>query len=159
MKNVHQWFDEYAESHQNSTNRTIHWIAIPLIMFSTLGLFWAASDGLRSALGLTLPEYINLATLLLIVGMIWYLVMSVRLFVAMVPVVVLMIYGLWAIRSSNVAPLWAICAAIWIGAWIAQFIGHKIEGKKPSFFKDIQFLLVGPFWLMGKLFKKVGLSY
>ena len=158
MKNVQQWFDEYSESHRNETNQTIHWICIPLIMFSTLGLFWAASDYVVSATGISLPYYVNLASLLLLVGMTWYLVMSVRLFLAMVPVAALMVYGLWILKI-NAMPVAVICGAIWISAWIGQFIGHKIEGKKPSFFKDIQFLLVGPFWLMGKLFKKLGIAY
>jgi uncharacterized membrane protein YGL010W len=42
---------------------------------------------------------------------------------------------------------------------VGQFIGHKIEGKKPSFFKDILFLLIGPLWLLSFIYKKVGISY
>ena len=37
---------------------------------------------------------------------------------------------------------------IFVVAWIGQFYGHKVEGKKPSFFKDLQFLLIGPVWCM-----------
>jgi len=159
MKSVHQWFDEYGDSHQNMVNEVIHWICIPLIMFSTIGLFWAASDVIRSVLGLTLPEYLNLGTGLVAIAMVWYTTMSIRLTLAMIPVSAVMLFGLWLIRATHFAPLWAVCAGIWIAAWIGQFIGHKIEGKKPSFFKDIQFLLVGPFWLMGNVFKKIGLSY
>jgi uncharacterized membrane protein YGL010W len=48
---------------------------------------------------------------------------------------------------------------IFILAWVGQFIGHKIEGMKPSFFQDLQFLLVGPMWLMHFVFKKLGLRY
>ena len=44
-------------------------------------------------------------------------------------------------------------------AWILQFIGHKIEGKKPSFIKDIQFLLIGPAWLLGFIYKKIGIKF
>jgi uncharacterized membrane protein YGL010W len=55
--------------------------------------------------------------------------------------------------------LWQICVIIFVVAWIFQFIGHKIEGKKPSFFKDLQFLLIGPIWLLHFIFKKVGLPY
>jgi uncharacterized membrane protein YGL010W len=39
-------------------------------------------------------------------------------------------------------------------AWIGQFYGHKIEGKKPSFLKDLEFLLIGPLWVIQKVGKK-----
>jgi uncharacterized membrane protein YGL010W len=44
---------------------------------------------------------------------------------------------------------------VFVLAWIGQFIGHKIEGKKPSFIKDIQFLLIGPIWLLSDIYNKL----
>ena len=44
-------------------------------------------------------------------------------------------------------------------AWVGQFIGHKIEGQKPSFFEDLQFLLIGPAWLISFIYKKIGIKY
>ena len=49
--------------------------------------------------------------------------------------------------------------AIFVLAWIGQFIGHKIEGEKPSFFEDLQFLLIGPDWLLGAIYQKLGIRY
>jgi uncharacterized membrane protein YGL010W len=63
------------------------------------------------------------------------------------------------IAELNVAPLWVICIVIFIVAWIGQFYGHKIEGKKPSFLKDVQFLLIGPAWLMHFVYKRLGIPY
>ena len=40
-------------------------------------------------------------------------------------------------------------------AWIGQLIGHKIEGKKPAFLPDLVFLLIGPAWLMSKIYAKI----
>ena len=64
-----------------------------------------------------------------------------------------------ALRCGVFAVLWAICLGIFVVAWIFQFIGHKIEGKKPSFFKDLQFLMIGPAWLLGFVYRKIGLKY
>ena len=64
----------------------------------------------------------------------------------------------WVVASVSV-PLWRFCTAVFVLAWIGQFIGHKIEGKKPSFMKDLQFLLVGPMWLMHFVYKKAGIGY
>ncbi|HNC31482.1 MAG TPA: DUF962 domain-containing protein, partial [Cyclobacteriaceae bacterium] len=38
MKKIDALFLEYGESHQNPTNKTIHWICVPLIFFSIVGL-------------------------------------------------------------------------------------------------------------------------
>ena len=48
---------------------------------------------------------------------------------------------------------------IFIVSWIGQFIGHKIEGQKPSFFDDLKFLLIGPAWLLSFIYKKIGIKY
>jgi uncharacterized membrane protein YGL010W len=56
-------------------------------------------------------------------------------------------------------PLWLICLIIFVLAWIGQFYGHKVEGKKPSFFKDMQFLLIGPMWLISFIYKKMKINY
>jgi uncharacterized membrane protein YGL010W len=56
-------------------------------------------------------------------------------------------------------PLWATCLVIFVAAWIGQFIGHAFEGKRPSFTKDLQFLLIGPLWLLGHLYRRVGIAY
>ena len=61
--------------------------------------------------------------------------------------------------TNFATPLWLIGIAVFVGAWIGQFIGHKIEGKKPSFFKDVQFLLIGPAWLMAFIYRRAGWEY
>jgi len=49
--------------------------------------------------------------------------------------------------------------AVFVVAWIGQFVGHKIEGRKPSFFTDLTYLLIGPAWVLAKLYRKLGLQY
>ena len=63
----------------------------------------------------------------------------------------------WIDRLNT--PLWSIALTIFVGAWIGQFIGHKLEGKKPSFFNDLQFLMIGPAWLMGFIYRKLNIKY
>jgi uncharacterized membrane protein YGL010W len=45
--------------------------------------------------------------------------------------------------------------AVFAIAWLGQFIGHKVEGAKPSFFKDLQFLLIGPLWLLSYVYQRL----
>lgn len=139
MKTMNQWFDEYSESHQNKTNKAIHWVCVPTILFSIIGIL-AHFSALLTAL-------------LLLLSLIFYARLDLVLAVAMAALLVVMA---WLIYTLPVGVGFYI--GLFVLAWIGQFYGHKIEGKKPSFFKDLQFLLIGPIWCMdaylGKLIPK-----
>ena len=139
MKTINQWFDEYSESHQNKTNKAIHWVCVPTILFSIIGIL-AHFSALLTAL-------------LLLLSFVFYARLDLVLAVAMAALLVVMA---WLIYTLPVGVGFYI--GLFVLAWIGQFYGHKIEGKKPSFFKDLQFLLIGPVWCMdaylGKLIPK-----
>ena len=160
MKTIQEWYDEYGESHQNPTNKLVHWICIPLIFFSIVGLFWSIpSDFIAGFFPQSIRPFGNYATLMLALTLIFYIRLSIPIFFGMLIVSVLSLLGNYYLMGLNIAPLWQISIAIFVVAWIGQFIGHNIEGKKPSFFKDLQFLLIGPAWLMGFIYKKLGINY
>ena len=140
MKSVDQWFDEYGESHRNPINKLVHWICVPLITFSVLGILWALHPvAAATVVGLALAFYVLLS---------WQLALVMALqSLLMLWVLSLMPWVFWP------------SVAIFVLAWIGQFIGHRVEGKKPSFFKDLQFLLIGPAWLMGFVFRRLGWRY
>ena len=142
MKSIEQWFTDYGESHRNATNKAIHWICVPLITYTLLGLLWALSP------------YALLV--FCVVALVFYLTLSTTMALVMLLAVIL---TAWSFTLFSREALVISCIVIFVLAWIGQFIGHKIEGKKPSFFKDIQFLLVGPIWLLGFLFKRYGWTY
>lgn len=159
MRKVDALLSEYGESHQNSLNKTIHWICVPLIFFSIVGLIWSIpADPLKQAVP-SLGNYANWATLLLVITLLYYATLSRPLFLGMAVVVIIMSYLANWVDTSFSAPLWLISLIIFVAAWIGQFYGHKVEGKKPSFFKDLQFLLIGPAWLMHFIFKKANIAY
>jgi uncharacterized membrane protein YGL010W len=145
MRSATDWFDLYGESHQNPTNKTIHWICIPAIFVSTLGLLQSIQLG---------P--INAAMVGATLGLAFYLRLSWTIFAGMAVVLA----ASFAINAGIVAaglPLVGTSLAVFAVAWVAQFIGHKIEGAKPSFFEDVQFLLVGPAWLLQFVYRQVGI--
>ena len=156
MRPVQEWLDAYGVSHKNKTNKVIHWICVPAIMFTIFGLIMA----------IPFPEektiYLNWASLALILVLTFYFRLSFSLFVGFVIVGVAMVYGNYMILqhfhgdSGDLALLSFVVFAI---AWVFQFLGHKIEGAKPSFLEDLQFLLIGPAWLLHFIYKKLGISY
>lgn len=158
MRKIEQLLLEYGESHQNETNKAIHWICVPLIFLSVLGLLASIpSHSVESLLGES--PYANWAGVALVLVLVYYVSLSVPLAVGMMLFGALCIYVLHMLDGFQVAPLWLLSIAIFVVAWIGQFYGHKVEGKKPSFLKDIQFLLIGPAWLMHFVFKKIGIPY
>ena len=158
MRKIDALLAEYGESHQNQTNKNIHWICVPLIFFSVVGLIASIPSGIvQSFLGEGNP-YANWAMIALIFATAYYATLSISLTVGMVLFAWLCLYISNTIAGTG-ASLWLVCLIIFALAWVGQFYGHKIEGKKPSFFKDLQFLLIGPAWLMHFVYKKIGIPY
>jgi len=148
MKNIQQWLDEYAVSHQNATNKLIHWICVPSIFFSLVCLLNEVH----------LYQGLSLAHLVLVGAMLFYFRISWKIAVGLLLFYVVCIWGSMQLQNLEISA-WKIAIAIFTIAWIGQFIGHKIEGKKPSFLDDMQFLLIGPAWLLSFIYKKLHINY
>jgi uncharacterized membrane protein YGL010W len=160
MRSADEWFEAYGESHQNPVNKLIHWFCVPVIVFATLGLLWAVPiPGLGGVLGEDLAPFANLGALTMFAVLFgFYIRLSMTSSVFMLAYTLLCLWGIMLIDESSLS-LWQVSAAIFVVAWIAQFIGHHIEGQKPSFLEDLQFLFVGPAWLIHFLYKKLGIPY
>lgn len=154
-KSVEQWFREYGESHQNPINKTIHWICVPAITACVIAFFWDIPrlDFMRQA------QLLNWGVILVVVSCLFYMRLSFSLAVGMLAFSAAVIAGIIAYEKLEITPVYQFALLVFVLAWIGQFIGHKIEGKKPSFFQDIQFLLIGPIWLLGFLYRKAGIPY
>jgi uncharacterized membrane protein YGL010W len=157
MRKIEQLLSEYGESHQNQINKAIHWVCVPLIFFSVLGLIAAIPAGVlqRLAQGHALAHW---ATVVVALLFFYYLLLSVPLSIGMLLFSVACLY-LVGVLAGTGYPLWAVSLFIFVAAWIGQFIGHKVEGKKPSFFKDLQFLLIGPAWLLHFIYRRLRIPY
>jgi uncharacterized membrane protein YGL010W len=156
MRKIDRLLAEYGENHQNATNKAIHWICVPLIFLSIMGLIWSIPQGFLAQLAdAPLSTFINWATLILVMVLLYYLRLSVSLFFGMLLLVSVFVAITYWVDQSELVQLWLVSLIVFALAWIGQFYGHKIEGKKPSFFKDLQFLLIGPAWLMHFIYKKL----
>jgi uncharacterized membrane protein YGL010W len=160
MRSIQEWLDEYGESHQNPTNKAVHWICVPLIMFSIFGILMT----------IPFPEvlngWLNVASIFLILALLFYLRLSIPMFLGFIVIGGAMIVGNKLLLDANILGFanpslghLVLMLIVFVLAWIGQFIGHNIEGAKPSFFKDLQFLLIGPAWLLHFIYKKLGINY
>ncbi|MDB4649516.1 DUF962 domain-containing protein [Crocinitomicaceae bacterium] len=153
MKKINSLLNQYGESHKNGTNKLIHWICVPAIFFSIVGLV----SIIPFPWEINIYEGINLswALIALVLVLLYYVSLSVSLSLGMLLFSIGCIFLCSKINVSMYA-LW-IYIGIFAFSWVFQFIGHNIEGKKPSFLQDIQFLLIGPAWLMHFILKKLNI--
>lgn len=151
MRTPAQWFAMYAESHQNKLNQKIHFVCVPVIYYSIIGLLLEIpATMIENTWQLELPSVENWASAVALIVLIFYLVLSFKIFIRMFLFTAACIaLNQWiGVFTDNLH----VSIALFVVAWMGQFYGHKIEGRKPSFLEDLQFLLIGPAWVFEKIF-------
>ena len=143
MPRIGPLFARYADCHRHPANQAIHWVCVPLILWSILAALWAWNP---------IAAYAVIAA-----ATAYYLWLSVPVAVGMVVVSVAMLVPLPLLGSSRA--VWATAAVVFVGAWIGQFVGHRIEGRRPAFFEDLTYLLIGPARLVALVYERLGLRY
>jgi uncharacterized membrane protein YGL010W len=155
MSKLEQLFSDYGQSHQNPTNQLIHSIFVPLIFLSSIGILWDVKLGIE--LSFLNGEILNAAMVVSLIIYAYYFALS---FSISLGILIVIVSGLMACYLYNgPVSIWMISLGVFVISWAFQFWGHKIEGKKPSFFKDLEFFLVGPMWVLAKFYTKLGIKY
>ncbi len=138
---IDRLLDRYGEFHRNPANKAIHWVCVPLIVWSVLGALWAAAP--------------VVACVAIAAAMLFYVRISVPLAFGMLGVIALMV---WPLVLLGADALW-VSVGVFVVAWIGQFIGHVLERRKPAFLEDVRSLLIGPVWLLAALYRRLGIPY
>lgn len=151
MRTMQDWLDSYSADHQNPINQRLHWLCVPPIVWSAVALLWTIPVPARFL------QPGAWSVLVMVLAFAWYWRRSHRLGLAL-----LLAFALLAVftgflfdRLGAVNLRW-LALAVFVVAWIGQFVGHMYEGRRPSFFTDLSYLLVGPAWLMEKLLRRLG---
>jgi uncharacterized membrane protein YGL010W len=141
LRRIDDLFARYGESHRHPANKAIHWVCVPLITWSVLAALWSWSAA---------AAYVGIG-----LALAFYAWLSPSIALGMLAVLALMVYPLTRLQSNVLT----VAAVVFVLAWIGQFVGHLIEGRKPSFFEDVKFLLIGPAWLLGFVYRRTGIAY
>ena len=121
-RSIHHWFAEYGESHQNATNKLIHWICVPTIYFCVVGLLY----NIPTPTFLPWPFTHVWAKAALMFVAVFYARTSWPIMLGML---------LWSLACLALCrtidlhaawPLWAVSTALFVAAWLGQFYGHHI---------------------------------
>ncbi|NCT67672.1 MAG: DUF962 domain-containing protein [Rhodanobacteraceae bacterium] len=154
MRSIDDWFDSYSRDHQHPTNRLIHWICVPAILWAVIAALWLVP--VSPSIGR--PGF--WCGLVMVGALSFYWRLSRPLGVAMLVVFVLLaLLSEGLLRTLGPQRLLWLALGVFAAAWIGQFIGHLIEGRRPSFLTDLAYLLIGPAWLAGKVLRRLGVTY
>lgn len=150
-RSLHDWLDEYSTFHRNPTNKLLHWICVPLIYMSIIGMLW----------DLPLPgpavPFWNCGSLAVALSLLFYVRLSPIVFVGMLCAGGATLAAIFSVDTALAdGRVWQLALVVFVLAWVGQFAGHRIEGRQPAFFTDIQFLLVGPAWLLVAALRRLG---
>jgi uncharacterized membrane protein YGL010W len=151
---IDRWFASYSGDHRNATNQRIHVFAVPAILWSVIALLWSIP-----APG-TLFQPGVWAVMAMFAAWMFYYRASRRLGLGMLALLLAMSALTWWLHANlGAAMLAGLALAVFVVAWVAQFLGHRVEGRKPSFLTDLVYLLIGPAWVLAKLYRRLGWSY
>ena len=155
MTPADEWLIEYGRHHNDEANCLIHWICIPFLVFSLVGLLW--SIPVPETFSRATPV-LNWGTIFLMASIVYYFIMSISLAVGSLPFIITVVFGVnWLEQLDQ--PLWLISSAIFLVAWAGQRVGHQIEGNGPSMISDMQYLMIGPVWMLVALCRRLGIRY
>lgn len=154
MRRVDQLLDQYSDDHQNHTNQAVHLICVPAIVWSVTAFLWV----------IPVPAFLgkpgSWAAAAMFMAWLYYWKLSRKLALGLLACFILsLLLNLWISSTFGMAMLLKIAIGVFVVAWIGQFIGHKVEGKRPSFLTDLVYLLVGPMWTLRKLYTRLGIGY
>lgn len=156
MKSMTQWLDDYGVSHQNKTNKLVHYVCVPIIYMTVFGLLWSIPFPFADV-----PSWVNWSTVIAVPAMMFYFALSFTVGAGMTLFSALVIVFLqwWQATMGDTMSVLVMSIIVFVLAWLGQFWGHHIEGKKPSFLKDLQFLLIGPAWILCFVYKKLNIRF
>jgi len=141
MRPVDTLFDRYGSYHRHPGNKAIHCVCVPLIVWSVMGLLWSATP---------IAAYAALAAALA-----FYLWLSLPIALGMAALFAAMLFTLTWLGEHSIT----VAAVVFVAAWGGQFIGHAIERSRPSFLEDVRSFLVGPAWLLGLVYRRLGITF
>lgn len=155
MSNADPWLDRYERDHTHTVNRVLHWMCIPVVIASIVGMLWSLpvprvfSDA---------SPVLNWGMFFLMAAVVYYFILSITLAVALLPFVLLVAAGVgWLDRLDT--PLWLISAAAFAVAGTGQLIGHAFERKTVSLFSDLNFVIIGPLWIAASVYQRLRIPY
>ncbi|MEK6976300.1 MAG: Mpo1-like protein [Candidatus Thermoplasmatota archaeon] len=152
MKTLVDQMSMYAAYHRDPTNKAIHFLFVPLIIWSAMGLLMEVPGVELATLTVTLAHAVALVLL------VYYLRLDFPLGVAMVFLFTFLLVTAWNVHGTMGNQSWMLFLAVFAGSWIAQIIGHSaFEHRKPALADNVFQVFVAPIFVMAEWAFALGL--
>jgi uncharacterized membrane protein YGL010W len=144
----------YVEYHRDPRNTAMHVLGILL-------LFTGAVLPLSLLKFHVLGVSVNLGMILALPAFVYWLLLDTALGIGiLVAAVIPFSIAATIANHSTTAMMWSIFCALVVLGLSAQTIGHKVfEGRDPSLFTFPNHLMLGPMFVMAKLFIALGFRH
>jgi uncharacterized membrane protein YGL010W len=155
MSNADAWLQRYERDHTHAVNRVLHWLCIPIIVLGVVGMLWSlpVPGVFRES-----SPVLNWGTFFLMAAVVYYFILSITLAFGLLPFVTLIAVAVaWLDRLDT--PLWLISATAFAAAGAGQLIGHAFERRTVSLFSDLNFVMIGPLWMVASIFQRLRIPY
>jgi uncharacterized membrane protein YGL010W len=149
VKTLEDQMSFYAAYHQDARNKATHFVGVPMIIVSLfIPLAW-----LRFSVG---GIEVTGAMLFAAVVLTYYFFLDVPLAIATSIATALFVLGAdWIARQGALAG-WSAFAALFVGGWIIQLVGHAFEGRKPALADNLFQIFIAPIFLCAEIFFALG---
>jgi uncharacterized membrane protein YGL010W len=155
MTEMDSWLRRYEETHRDLTNPVFYWAAVPMVVLGTVGLLWA----------LPIPDeffeispLLNWGTAFLMASAVYYFIISVSLAIGMLPFVIGVAgINMWLVGSN--LPLPHVSLGLLLTGIIGLWLGHRNENGLRAVLQDLQFMMIGPAWLLSVLYRRLGIPF
>ena len=142
---------DYVEYHRDPMNCALHVVGIVILFLGAvlpLSLLPVTVFGLQ----------VNLGILLAVPVLIYWILLDIPIGLAIAGVAALLLFTAATIAShASVAVVWAISLILIVIGVALQIIGHQVfERRQPALIDNPTHLLLGPVFVMAKLFISLG---
>lgn len=153
MRRIDELLENYSNDHRNPANQRMHLVCVPLIVWTVTALAWSIPVP-----GAWFKPGAWFALLALLAWSYYWKLSRPLAMGALLGFVAFGFINHTIAARFGMPVLLQSAVAVFVLAWIGQFVGHQWEGKRPSFLTDLVYLLIGPLWTLNKLYKKAGIA-
>ena len=150
-----EWADRYGALRTSGPTAANAWLGIPLVLMALLGMLWSIPmpDALSQP-----SAAINAATMWVMASFVYYCILSIRIALgSLLLLVVLMLPSAWLERAG--LPIWPFASALFAPAFAWQLVETRRATGKLRIFANMQYLMLGPVWLLRAVYRRAGVPY
>jgi uncharacterized membrane protein YGL010W len=152
---VDEWADQFGRLRASAPSALSAWLGIPIVITALIGLLWAipVPDILTDA-----SPVINAATLFIMASFVYYCILSIPLAIGgLLFLISAAIPSAWLDQTEQ--PLWPVAAGVFVIAFAWQLTETRRATGRLLVLRNLQYVMLGPIWLLRGLYRRAGLRY